>query len=100
MENTLIISTTIKRKWLDKILSGEKKIEYKGDTLFWNKRLCKIVRAKMLQPDIKVIINFLCGRESYKFQVLAVERNIDSGMDIDGTFYEKYWEIHLGEQIK
>ena len=97
---TLNISTTIKRKWMDKILSGEKTSEFKGDTEFWNKRINKILRAKMNEIGCEeVIITFLCGQISYKYKVLAIHKNIDGGMDIDGIFYKKYWKIELGNQI-
>jgi len=87
------ISTTIKRKWLDKILSGEKEQEYKGATEFWNKRLTKI-----LECGEEIGINFLCGRESYKFEVMDI--NHYYGMrEIDGTEYESFYEIRLGKPI-
>lgn len=88
------ISTTIKKKWLDKILSGDKTIEYKGDTPFWRKRL-----DKLLYCGEDVVITFLCGRKSYKFKVEKIFLFIGERV-IEGTCYNAFYEIHLGEQIQ
>lgn len=90
------ISTTIKRRWLNEILSGEKKIEYKEATTHWITRLDKY-RGKHRYGDL--YINFLCGRISHKFVVREVRRNIGS-MNIDGKDVSEYYEIHLGTEIK
>ena len=87
------VSTTIKRKWMDKILSGEKTIEYKGATEFWNTRL-----NKLLYCGEEISINFLCGRVSYKFKVIRIFY-YDNDRVIDGVLHKGFFEIHLGEQI-
>ena len=93
------ISTTIKRKWMDLILSGEKQSEFKGNTKFWNKRLTKI-QVLLLQNEL-VFINFLCGVESYKYKVKWIIHHITiQGKDIDGKKSNDYWEIVLGKRIK
>jgi len=97
----LCISTTIKKKWMDKILSGEKTSELKADSPYWNKRINNIIRHKLNEMGYtKVIINFLCGQKSYKYEVLAIHKNIDSGINIDGIFHKRYWEIELGGRLK
>jgi len=93
------ISTTIKRKWMDKILSGEKRVEFKGMTDFWKTRLLPLCGRG------DVAINFLCGRESYKYNVLVVEGffdDLDDGAykDIDGVRYNEWFEITLGGRIE
>ena len=88
------ISTTIKRKWLDQILSGIKTVEYKGATPFWRARL-----DKLRYTDEPRVITFLCGRESYKFKVKGVYL-VGQFKVIEGTGYRHYYEIHLGEQIQ
>ena len=87
------ISTTIKRKHLDKILSEEKTIEFKGATPFWMKRL-----DKLMLYDGDIAINFLCGRESYKFRVEKILYCVGRRV-IDGILHDEFYEIHLGEQI-
>ncbi len=89
------ISTTIKKKYMDKILSGKKTSEYKKATDFWEKRLSKYVGTH----DGDLGINFLCGQESYKFRVRQVARGSDFEIDIDGEPVWEWYEIHLGERM-
>ena len=87
------ISTTIKRVWMDKILSGEKTSEFKGATPFWDKRL-----KPLLYCGEEIIITFLCGKQPYWFRV----RNVfyyDHPRTINGTEHRAFYEIALGEQI-
>jgi hypothetical protein len=90
------ISTTIKRKWLDKILSGEKKSELKVCSRFWMRRLT----CGEYAPG-EMGINFLCGREAVKYNVTMVQLWAIPGktMNIDGKVYTNWYEIHLGERI-
>ena len=91
------ISTTIKKKWINKILSGEKKVEYKNKSEYWQKRLEKISAI-----DIKngVGINFLCGQEAYKFKVIKIDSiTSETPKNIDGVECHSWYEIHLGERI-
>lgn len=90
------ISTTIKRKWIDKILSGEKKREYKEHSDFWQKRL-----DPLLNCNEDICINFLCGQESYKFKVLYIEYvNVTWSIDIDGKICNEYYSIYIGDRIE
>ena len=69
------ISTTIKRKHLDKILSGEKTIERKVATPYWNPRLNNILRNIKLSERGRIEgvgLNLLCGQENYKFRAASL----------------------------
>lgn len=93
------ISTTIKRKWMDLILSGEKQSEFKGNTKFWNKRLKRI--QELLKRKELVFINFLCGAESYQFKVdCIIHYSCFPAFNIDGKEFTDYWEIKIGKRIK
>lgn len=90
------ISTTIKKVWLDKILSGEKKIELKPGTDFWKKRL-----MPMLEGSDRIILSLLCGRKAYKFSVMNVcYVQSRRPLKIDVPYYYSWFEIHLGELIE
>lgn len=89
------ISTTIKKVWLEQILSGEKVIEFKGATDFWIKRL-----MPMLEGSDRIIINFLCGRKSFKFTVLNVcHVRSRRPFKIDEVYFYEWFEIHIGGVI-
>ncbi len=92
------ISTTIKKKYLDKILEGEKTIEYKKGSEFWKKRLEKhlgVFKSGSLG------INFLCGQKTYKFDVLQVIHisNRLKEIEIDGEKVDDYYKIYIGERL-
>ncbi len=93
------ISTTIKKKYMELILSGKKTTEYKENTEFWNKRLNKIMNKR------NIAINFLCGRINYKFEVKIIIPYFDYSndgcfIDIDEKKVYEWWEIRLGKRIK
>ena len=93
------ISTTIKKKYMDKILSLEKVIESKGATDFWIKRLSKA--RELLRKNKTVGINFLCGRKSYKFKVNEIYL-VDSNTllcRVDDQYFRNIYNIYLGERI-
>jgi len=91
-----IISTTIKREFLDPILAGSKHFERKRSSKFWDRRLNKFVGCKRGA----VAISFLCGRAGYKFIVLGVRRYKGAlPVDIAGTVTNDYYEIELGDRI-
>ena len=97
------ISTTIKKEYMKQILDGEKKIEYKGYIPFWKKRLDRFVsRTKLMRYKglVGVGINFLCGKLSYKYQVIGVYfHTVKKPIDIVGQEFKKYYTIHIGERI-
>lgn len=89
-----MISTTIKKVYMDQILSGKKTVEYKGLSEFWKSRLQKLTDRDNLA------INFLCGQASYKYAVKkVVQVTSNTGMDIDGTMCHSWYEIHLGDPL-
>lgn len=102
------ISTIIKKKWMDKILSGEKTSEYKVSSNFWGKRIENLAdnltfdrtsdpnHHRFIAKDIS--INFLCGRKSYKYKVTEIIRHF-TPMMIDGVSCNKYIEIKLGDSF-
>jgi len=96
-KNVYYISTTIKKIWMDKILSGEKTSEFKVASVFWIKRLtgARIVLDQLQQP---VRINFLCGQIAYKFIVKEILFH-NKPMVIDGVKTQMYYEIKLGQQL-
>jgi len=101
-----MISTTIKLEYMELILAGSKKIEYKGNSDFWRDRL-----VKHLDPNCYrdwegclsfttpgLVINFLCGRIHYKYHVEKIQL-ICKQMDIAGEVHDSYFEIHLGNRL-
>ena len=95
------IPTTIKRKYLDKILAGKKTIEQKVDSDHWRPRMERA--AHELANDRAVGTCFLCGRQVVKYKVNAVSRGIvDTGkrIQIDEVLTQIWWDIHLGDQIQ
>lgn len=93
------ISTTIKRKWMDKILTGEKTSEFKNASDFWNKRLFKYIGTDIVKNGST--ITFLCGRKVYRYiikNVLYYPCNTPP-KEIDGKLCSIYWEIQLGERL-
>lgn len=89
-----MLSTTIKKVWMDKILSGEKKVEYKGATDYWKKRIC--------WPNCPTEINFLCGQKSYRYKIPRIVQCVDAlhPKDIDGVLFSEWYEIELGERVR
>ena len=80
---------------MDKILSMQKRVEYKEYSEFWQKRLDPLLRCYD-----KICINFLCGQKSYKFEVMYLERiKVQWAIDIDGKICHEYYAIYIGEKI-
>lgn len=92
-----IISTTIKRHWINEILNGIKTSEFKGNTDYWNKRLRRFIGHDF---DINpTYINFLCGKMSYKFRIKNIILHATPGY-IDGIDYNSYWQIVLWYRVR
>jgi hypothetical protein len=91
------LTTTIKRCYMDLILSGKKTIEYKGYIDHWKKRIDKILKDPGYPADYG--INFLCGQIAYKYKITKIVL-VDSPKEIAGTTYPKHYEIHFEPLIK
>lgn len=74
----------IKKSWLDKILSGEKIIEYREFSEYYQKRFKK-------QYDK---VRFLCGKIVCNYEILKIEvvNNGDLGN-------KKQFAIYLGDKL-
>ncbi len=95
------ISTTIKKIYLDKILTGEKRIERKVGNEFWEPRLTKALHE--LACGREVGLNLLCSQKNHKFKVKEIEKIVlPTGMrkEIDGVKTQIWFEIHIGDEIK
>lgn len=92
------INTTIKREYIDQILAGTKKIEYKVASPFWEKRLSVFVGPVPEKPEG---IIFLCGREVFRFKVEGVRRcgSRNAQLIVD-TWTNEWFEIRIGERIE
>ena len=84
------MSTTIKRVYMDQILSGEKKVEYKENTPYWQDRI----------KGGASIINFLCGQKFYKYRIVRI-RCIKTPKRIRFLIKTSYcFAIELGEHVE
>lgn len=85
-----MISTTIKRKYMDAILSGQKDVEYKAYNEYWCKRL---------HGNSSGVINFLCGQQCYKYKYTAVDV-IDTPQSVSDVIKTaKCFAVHLGRRV-
>ena len=99
------ISTTIKRMYMDKILSGEKTVEYKSLIPYWDRRVGKFLHKALFAnsnpPTLPKGINFLCGRKSYKFKITMIRIEATSpDIPTDVVSTGGCYAIHLGERIE
>ena len=94
---------------MDQIIDGIKTSEFKGKKEHWNTRIknlgnnVKYNRSSKPGSEwfdcVNVGISLLCGQKSYKFMVISIiDHHI--GMEIDGVWYDEYWEIKLGARIQ
>ena len=89
------ISTTIKRIYMNEIILGTKKREYKIYNEFWKKRLDPLIGI-----EEEIGINFLCGQMPYKYHVQFIQYvNINWNYDIDGNRVNEFYIIYLGDRI-
>jgi hypothetical protein len=83
------LSMTIKRKYFDAIVKGEKHTEYRATSPFWRKR----IDGKGLGLDCIVLI---CGKDVHRRQILQIQELPTEpwlkGMVDTPTMYA----IHLG----
>jgi len=93
------ISTTIRKTHMDKIREGRKGIEKKIMSKYWIKRLEPLI--KYMMDGGLVGINFLCGRNFYKYYVNLIEpRHLNILVKIDKKTSSSYYNIYLGDPIK
>jgi len=95
----LYISTTIKQKYMDQILSGEKKYEYKELKEYWESRIDRMLKKFEETGDTDMRINFLCGRICYKFKIKSIEKFENVRINIDGVLCMGYYAIEIGERL-
>ncbi len=103
------ISTTIKRKYMDKILAGDKKIEYKRGSNYWRKRILPLMHRKDEldededPDDLEPLgITFVCGQDVYKFELkgmMHVTADCDV-KEIDGETVQEYFALRIGKRIE
>ena len=86
------ITTTIKKVYMLSILNGGKTIEYKSYTSFWRKRLEKVRGSHQFG---ECVINFLCGKYSFHYNVKYVDF-VPLEMTIDDIFFRQHYRISLG----
>ena len=85
-----MLSTTIKKVFMDRILSGEKKVEYKENTRYWQDRI----------KGDATVINFLCGQKFYKYKINRI-RCIKTPRGVRTVIKTSYcFAIELGERLQ
>jgi len=67
-----ILHLTLKKKWYDMILSGEKKEEYREIKPYWVKRFTNQATKDLIQPDMIVFVNGY-GFDKPSFQVNCID---------------------------
>lgn len=92
------MSTTIKRKYLDPIRLGEKKIERKVANAYWDPRLKRA--QETLNNGGRVSITFVCGQEVDRYQVnMIMHRKSLVAFEVDMKLTHEWWEIYIGDEI-
>ena len=98
-----IIKSTIKRKWFDMILSGEKKEEYKDIKKFWQSRLKNLVGKK---GNPIAILHLFNGRylgndlRNLKIEILSVNESSNGKVEWGFEPENKKFVISLGKIIE
>ena len=101
----MILHLTVKKKWFDKIASGEKKVEYREIKDYWISRLCisyKVASKKMLEFKKYDEIHFKNGyskkvpfmRVNHKYTVVV------NGKDTDLKIDRNVFAIYLGNVLE
>lgn len=62
----MAVAFTLQREWFDRVEAGEKRVEYRACSEFWEKRLSGLRKGEE--------VVFLCGQDVIRGTVLAVER--------------------------
>jgi len=87
------LSTTIKQKYFDAIVSGAKGTEYKETSPFWVKR----IDGKGL--GLNEIV-FICGRKVHRRQIIMIQKVQTEAFLSDIIRTPMMYAIHLGLEIK
>jgi len=77
------ITTTIKRKWLDEILAGTKKVEYREIKPYWTKRL------EGIECPFELRLINCCKKDAVKV-VVRIDKITTSAIN---------YELHIGEIV-
>ncbi|MBR2028242.1 MAG: hypothetical protein IKA10_04535 [Oscillospiraceae bacterium] len=98
-ENTpKTLHLVLKRKWYDKIESGEKTSEYREIKPYWNKRFWGLETANkkiVCRPYDTVVFHKGYTSTTMKFRIIEIQTTSqpnDLGLD-------RCWEIKLGQRI-
>ena len=91
-----VLYLTIKREWFDKILSGEKTIEYREVKRYWHCRLIK--KEQYVKFDYIIFKNgYSKNAPTIKIKHIKTERIY--GYSTDLKIDKQVYAIHLGEII-
>lgn len=100
-EKERLLTLRIKKVWLEEILSGKKKIEYRDNTEFYWQRIGQYMTKKAVmgkEPDTKAFtsVYFYCPIGTTG----KIIRATFQCKKIVGSVKNNRYEIHLGKQIK
>jgi hypothetical protein len=107
----------IRKQYFDAIITGEKTVEYRKNTPFWQKRLlganAQEIEATGLtaihfpfkeEPEESMVAVFICGKRVHRRKIVAIERMKTpewfSKQGKQDVSTETCFAIHLGEEIK
>jgi len=93
-----IIHLTLKKKWFDMILSGEKKEEYREIKKYWDKRF--IENGKIKQYDVIIFKNGY-SKDAPTIEIKCLNIAKDYGNTLWGAELDTfYYSLSLGNIIK
>ena len=108
----MILKLTLKKKWFDMILSGEKKEEYRATSLYWKRRFNNMyhsfgrtkpfmikIKNKLYDPE-DIIICFSNGyaKDRRQFKIECKNLLVDYGSQEWGAErYKQYFVLSLGK---
>lgn len=94
-----ILHLTLKKKWFDMILSGEKKEEYRKITPYWTQRLFRHIGSnKLSNHDAQRVCDFIL-KNGYTTAYVQ-PRQFDKAIGHDGytnkTFTKEFFCVEVG----
>jgi|SRR5271156_1496018 len=89
------ITTTIQRHWLDQILTGKKKIEYRELKPYWYKRLGGTTCAIEVPFELRLINGM--SKKAPEATVLIKKVDIGTQQPFDGYFDGLVYRLHIGK---